>query len=96
MKTQQYFNTFDLVHIAKDLGEGMSHFPNDIDAIVLYSYAQRFGRTDNMVYCLLIKGKGTISWYHQSQLTLIEKNQEALADEWAKKLKLRKYVDYVE
>ena len=78
----QKFHMGDLVHVAKDLGPSMSHFTNDIDAIVLGSYADQYGYGDNNSYSLHLKGRGHCSWYYADQLTLIEKSRSDILEEW--------------
>lgn len=78
----QMFTNGDLVHIAKDLGSSMSHFTSDADAIVMYSYNDRYGGGDTKSYSLYIKGHGEVSWYYEHQLTLIAKDQLHLLTQW--------------
>ena len=61
------------VHIAADLGPGMSHFTSDVDGTVCYSYKQMFGGDARQAkeYCIDIDGRGTSSWYKEHQLTPI-------------------------
>lgn len=67
----QVFPCGSRVHIAKDLGMPMSHFPADKDATVVYCYAHAFGGDDVENYCLNIDDIGEVSWYYAYQLTLI-------------------------
>lgn len=73
---EQKFKRGDKVHIAKNLGNSMSHFESDKDAIVMYSYVERCGGTDENgghVYCLMLLPEGyECSWYWERQLTFIE------------------------
>lgn len=80
----QKFNKGDWVHVAKDLGAGMSHFRADCDAIVIGSYADQFGgdEDDKGSYTLFIKGQGRVSWYKEWQLVLIEANRIDKLEEW--------------
>lgn len=80
--TKQKFIKGDLVRVAKDLGQTMSHFVADCDAIVMGSYADQFGGNDTSSYTLHLKGKGRSSWYKEHQLTLIKQNQLGLLSEW--------------
>lgn len=78
----QKFKRGSKVHICKDLPEEMDHFPNDFDAIVDYTYAQKFGGDDTESYCVAgLNDKGVvvdhISWYREDQLTLISDDLEA-------------------
>lgn len=79
---KQQFQQGDLVHVAKDLGRTMSHFANDIDAIVIGSYADQYSGNDRNSYTLHIKGRGKSSWYYGEQLTLIERNRIDLLKQW--------------
>lgn len=76
--TQKLF-AGDLVYVAKDLGPSMSHFENDQQAIVLYSYAEKYGGNSARDYTqfsiYLLESKYTVSWYNEDQLTLIEPNR---------------------
>jgi len=70
----QKFSKGQRVHICKDLGVCMSHFPNDVDATVKYSYEQAFGdgeleEGEEHEYCLDLDGHGEVSWYNEWQLT---------------------------
>ena len=78
MGNNQKFQRYDLVHITKDLGDSMSRFTSDVDAIVLYSYHQEYGgeQIGEAKYALYIKEKGHTAWYYDWQLTLIEPNQK--------------------
>ena len=78
----QKFQKGDLVHVAKDLGQSMSHFTNDIDAIVIGSYNDQYGGGDTTSYTLHLKGSGQCSWYYEDQLELIERNRCDLLDAW--------------
>ena len=60
------------VRIADDLGPFMSHFQSGVDATVLYTYAHAYGGGNVKDYCLDIDGGGSVAWYHENQLTLIE------------------------
>ena len=68
----QKFPVGSRVHIAKDLGNSMSHFNSDCDATVEYVYAHAFGGSDVKSYSLIIDDYGSVAWYHEWQLTLIE------------------------
>lgn len=81
MNKQKYAKG-DHVQVAKDLGEHMSHFESNCEAIVMYTYYERYGGDDIDSYCLHIKNKGESSWYEEHQLTLIEKDRLDLLDEW--------------
>lgn len=78
----QLFHYGDLVHIAKDLGQAMSRFTANCDAIVLGSYRDSFGGGNTKSYTLHLKGSGEHSWYEEHQLTLIEKGRIDLLKQW--------------
>jgi len=96
---KQRYNTGDHIMIAKNLGEGMSHFTNDAEAIVKYTYSQKFGGDNIDSYCLFIKDHGETSWYHEHQLTLIEENRSDLLEIWEKEkedeIKLKSDIDWI-
>ncbi len=74
---KQKFHKGDVVRIAKDLGSSMSHFPGAGQlAVVVGSYNDKYprmGSSNYTDYILDIPGRGETSWYHESQLTLVEK-----------------------
>ena len=78
----QKFEKGDLVRVAKDLGEHMSHFDSDCDAIVIGSYADRYGGSDCKSYTLYLYGIGECSWYNGQQLTLIESGRLDKLQAW--------------
>lgn len=78
----QKFKKGDLVKIAKDLGSSMSHFTNDCEAIVMGSYADKFGGPDTKSYTLFLENGGECAWYEEHQLTLIESDRMDLLDKW--------------
>ena len=80
----QKFVKGDLVRVAKDLGGSMSHFKKDCDAIVMYSYNDKYGGGESQTkeYCLHIKGHGETSWYYENQLTLIGHNRLDMLKQW--------------
>lgn len=90
--TPQLFNRGDLVHIAKDLGPHKPSHTAGVDAIVLGSYGNLCrGKIlgdvgDDVIYSVFIEGKGSESWFHQSELTLIKKGCGRKLISWAKKL----------
>ena len=63
------------VKITSELPESMSHFTCDCEAIVLFSYAQRYFGNDFDSYCLLLLEDGvpprSCAWYEADQLTLV-------------------------
>lgn len=88
----QKFNKGDLVQIAKDLGQTMSHFKSDQKAIVSYSYADKYGGGVDECgheYGLVFSNGSTSAWYYEHQLELIAKDKWSLAEEWMKKRNVR-------
>lgn len=82
--TIQKFHRGDMVRIAKDLGPSMSHFECDQDAVVIGSYSDQYGGSNNDSYTLLLAdGSNTISWYYERQLTFVRK----VGEEGIKKIK---------
>lgn len=73
--TQKFFQG-DLVRITKDMPQSMAHFPCDQEAIVLYSYSERYdrgsSRNDTQLGLYLLKDKAECAWYDDDQLELIE------------------------
>ena len=67
----QKFPIGSRVHIAEDLGSSMSHFQSGKDATVRYTYAHAYGGGNIKDYCLDIDGYGEVSWYQESQLSLL-------------------------
>lgn len=71
----QKFRRGSVVHVDKIMPKSMSHFDNDFDGIVKYTYGQRYGGDDRSQYALVKIENGkpvnTIAWYDESQLTLV-------------------------
>jgi hypothetical protein len=82
--SKQKFQRGDLVQVADDLGEMMSHFTSGCRAIVMGSYDDQYGGGNTDSYTLHLEGRSQSSWYYEHQLTLIESNQLALLDQWKK------------
>ena len=86
-KKLQEFQIGDLVKIADELPDDMSHFTKGCYAIVVGTYAQLCDSTDIDDYCsyqLLLKGEGTSAWYPEDVLELIESNPVHFSDFWVK------------
>lgn len=81
MKVQKYQKGAH-VQVAKDLGQSMSHFASDCEAIVMYTYSEKFGGENIDSYCIHIKGNGQTSWYYECQLALIEEDRLDLLEQW--------------
>jgi len=84
----QKFNKGDLVRVDKELKPGMSHFYKDCDAVIIGSYADKFGGDNHEKYSIYIKGIGECSWYFEDQLALIEHDRINLIDEWEEEIKI--------
>jgi len=80
------FYCADHVRIADDLGPYKTHFTKGCEAIVQYSYFDKYGFGSKTSYSVLLKGLGSCSWYEESELTLIAKSQHDLMTEWESKL----------
>lgn len=76
----------DHVRVVADLGPHMSHFPKDREAIVLYSYFDRYRCGSKTSYAVLLRGEGFCAWYEEHQLTLIAKSQHDLLTTWESEL----------
>jgi hypothetical protein len=81
---KRMFDIDDLVHIKPEQPECMRHFVKDKDAIVVecrHNDCQRGNEWEHS-YALYIKGEGRVSWYHNYNLDLIEKDRRDLLEEW--------------
>lgn len=78
----QKFNKGDHVKVAEDLGQIMSHFQSDCEAIVIGSYADQYGGDNTTDYTIYIKGSGQVSWYREHQLDLIMAGRIDLLEQW--------------
>jgi len=86
MENTQTFNRGNLVRIAKDLGQSMSHFENDKEVIIVGSYADQYGGSDRTSYTVMFPDNGnTSSWYNEHQLTLVDIGGEHLITEAKKR-----------
>ena len=93
MIKKQKFQKGDYVRVAKDLGPCMTHFKKDCDAVVIGSYADQYSGDDIESYTIYIEGHDEISWYHEWQLTLKEKNRLDILSKWKKE---KKKIDQLE
>ena len=69
------------MHIATDLGPTMRHFPNNVDAIVVGSYADQYNGSNHQSYTLCLldqrgRGYNQVSWYKESQLTFVNADRD--------------------
>lgn len=74
-KMSQKFFLGDRVRIAKDLGLSMDHFEKDCEAIVMYSYAEKYsgsGKAHDQFGLFILPDRGETAWYYAHQLELIE------------------------
>jgi len=77
--TQKFFKG-DLVQVG-EMPISMSHFTGNCQAIVLYTYAEQYGRSgsnphkDYSLFILKRGDRGEVAWYHEDQLTLIESDR---------------------
>lgn len=77
--TQKFFKG-DLVQVG-EMPISMSHFTGNCKAIVLYTYAEKYGRRgsnpdkDYSLFILKRGDCGEVAWYHEDQLTLIESDR---------------------
>ena len=76
------FQPGDLVRIAKNLGVAARYLHADVEAIIEYSYAGKYGGKEHNSYSVFIRNIGKASWYDANQLTLIESSRIDLLDEW--------------
>lgn len=90
----------DRVKVGK-LDKSQSHFPQEIEAIVLYSDVSIHFKHGGDVkiddepksYGLFIKGLGSTSWYDVKDLTLIDYDRLDLYKEWLFEYKCKGYND---
>ena len=67
----QKFPIGSRVRISDNLGEYMRSFISGKIATVEYTYAHAYGGNDTKSYSLNIDGIGSVAWYTEDQLTLI-------------------------
>jgi len=70
--SNQKFAPGSRVRIADKLNPSMSHFSAGKNATVKYTHAHAYGGDSVDSYCLDIDEEGSVSWYHEHQLTQIE------------------------
>jgi len=81
MMGQKFLTGYE-VKIDDKLHPSMDHFPAGCNAIVMYTYSQAFGGRDIKSYSLVLLDEdhrpyNEVSWYDESQLTLVSKDIEA-------------------
>ena len=69
------------VHINQTLPKCMGHFIKDVDAIIEYSYEQKFRCGNHESYSLVLLNKdgkalNTVAWYDDANLTLVSDDIE--------------------
>ena len=78
----QKFNKGDLVRVDEQMPRHMAHFKAGCEAIVIGSYADRYGGENTDSYTIHIRGSGRVSWYHEAQLTITQKGAHEKLAEW--------------
>lgn len=90
----QKFKRGDVVHIAADLGQSMSHFTKDVDVVILGSYADQFGGGNVKDYTVLFCSNGNeVAWYEEHQLTFLYYGGEKLISKIKKEREGRQEVE---
>jgi hypothetical protein len=79
---KQKFPRGTRVKVDDEMPASMSHFECGFFGIVAYTYHQEYGGGNTRSYCLVVLDKNNwpinmISWYDESQLTLVSYNLEA-------------------
>ena len=72
---QKFLKGFE-VKVDDEMPDIMSHFEKGFNGIVDHTYSEAYGGKDIKSYCLLVldenrKPINKISWYNESQLTLV-------------------------
>jgi hypothetical protein len=80
--SEQKFHAGDWVRVADDLGSMYEYFTSGCDAIIVASYADRFGGDNDGSYTIDIEKRGEVSWYREEHLTLIEHGRDDLRLKW--------------
>lgn len=97
------YKKYDHVQI-KDLSKckSVSHFPNNVDAIVLYSNREKYRPDDDCEddeYCLWVNGAGETAWYSPCTFDLLEHDRKDLLEKWkdehAKAIARESDLDYI-
>lgn len=81
MKTNQKYKRGAKITVCKEMPSYMRHFQSGFNAIVEYTYAQRYGGGNIDSYSLIVlddkdKPINAYSWYEENQLTLIDADIE--------------------
>lgn len=81
MGAEREYRHGDLVRIADDLGPHKIHFEKGCEAIIDYSYAERYGGDDRDSYAVIFPETGNrVSWYQGGELTFIRHVGQAAID----------------
>ena len=82
---KQKFHVGDRVRIDKEMPACMSHFPHDVEALVLHSYydmhlidpykygGDENGKKEYAVY--ILPDRGFCAWYMEDQLTRVKRGE---------------------
>jgi len=89
----QKFHRGARVKVCDEMPPDMSHFPSGFEAIVNYTYGQKFWGDDANSYCLIVLNDkrepiNEIAWYCENQLTLVDddiKTGLEIIKKWNKK-----------
>jgi hypothetical protein len=68
----QKFPCGSRVRVSNTLAPNKSHFHAGVNATVEYTYAHAYGGSNTKDYKLNIDGIGSVAWYQEEELTLIE------------------------
>lgn len=80
LPTQKY-KRGQRVKVADKMPSHMAHFEAGVEAIIEYTYAQKFWGDDVDSYSIIVLDNngnpiGSIAWYHEDQLTLLDEDVE--------------------
>ena len=78
---RQKFPRGTRVRVVDTMPPSMRHFPVGFEAIVEYTYSQKYWGDDYKSYCLVMlddngNPHNSTAWYDESQLTLVSDNIE--------------------
>ncbi len=77
----QKYKRGEVVYIAKELPDHMSHFKSGVDAIIEYSYAEQCGGDNTESYGVIFPETGSsAAWYMEDQLQLVDYGGEHLIE----------------
>lgn len=82
---KQKFGKLSFVKVCNEMPDCMKHFESGFDAIVCGTYSQLYGGTNIRSYSLYMLRDGAIvnriSWYLESQLTLLTSQDKDRAEQ---------------